>query len=131
MANKTKTLREWSRSMDKYLIETMLKYGAEVSYDISIAVNQIGREALTKVKAESPKRTGKYRKGWRIDFRNRDGVISCIVHQKEPTYRLTHLLEHGHRTKTGGRTKAQPHIQKVEKWAEAEVMKAIEKAVKG
>ena len=60
-----------------------------------------------------------------------NGTIRCVISQKSPTYRLTHLLEYGHKTRSGTRTKAQPHIKPVEEWAEREAMKEIEKAVKG
>lgn len=61
----------------------------------------------------------------------KDGHIRCIVHQKSPHYRRTHLLEDGHKSRSGRSVRAQPHIRPVEEWAEREVLKAIEKAVKG
>ena len=57
-----------------------------------------------------------------------NGKISVVVHNRE--YRLTHLLEHGHKARDGSRAKAIPHIAPVEEWAVSEAMKAIEKAVK-
>jgi hypothetical protein len=35
-----------------------------------------------------------------------------VWHVKSPDHRLTHLLVHGHATKDGGRTKANPFLQK-------------------
>lgn len=128
----SKSLREFARSTERYLIETAQKYGVETAYEIGVAIRDIGEEAKERVIAASPVKTGKYKRGWRVDFRNKDGVISCIVHQKKPTYRLTHLLEEGHKTRSGkSRAKARPHIRAVEEWAEEAVMQAIEKAVKG
>lgn len=135
-------VRAFAGSVDKYLIETMLKYGAEVSYEISIAMNEIGQEAKQRVAAASPKRTGKYKRGWRVDFKNKSGVIQCIVHQSDKNYRRTHLLENGHRTRLGtgknGRrygTKAsvgaQPHIAEVNDWAQRELESRIRKALGG
>ena len=110
----------------------MLRYGAEVAYDIGIAIKQIGQEAKERVKRASPKRTKTYMRGWRVDFENKGGHIRCIVHQTGKHYRRTHLLEYGHKTRDKkGWVKAQPHITPVEEWAEREVINAITKAVKG
>ena len=61
------------------------------------------------LKDASPKRTGKYAKGWKSTMHHAaDGSPFAIVHNvKKPG--LTHLLEHGH----GGPhpAKARPHIE--------------------
>ena len=61
------------------------------------------------LKDTSPKRTGKYAKGWKSDMHHAaDGSPYASIHNvKKPG--LTHLLEHGH----GGPhpAKAKPHIE--------------------
>lgn len=109
----------------------MQQYSTDVQKNVETALKRVGEEARIKVKATSPKRTGKYQRGWKVDFQNRNGHISCVVHQNGKNYRLTHLLEHGHKSRNGGRVKAQPHIAAVEEWAEREALKAITEAVKG
>lgn len=115
----------------KQLLESMQQYSADVQKNVEGVLKKVGEEAKNKVKATSPKRTGKYQRGWKVDFQSRNGQISCVIHQNGKNYRLTHLLEHGHKTRNGGRVKAQPHIAAVEEWAEREALKEIEKAVKG
>lgn len=135
-------LKVFAESAEKYLIETMLKYGSEVSYEISIAMNEIGQEAKKRVKAASPKRTGKYKRGWRVDYMNKNGVIRCVIHQNDKEYRLTHLLENGHRTRLGkgkhsrrygtqASVAARPHIAEVNDWAQRELESRIRKALGG
>ena len=112
-------------------MDDLTKQLLDVQKNVETALKRVGEEAKNKVKATSPKRTGKYQRGWKVDFQSRNGQISCVVHQSGRNYRLTHLLEHGHKSRSGGRVKAQPHIAAVEEWAEREALKEIEKAVKG
>lgn len=118
----------------KQMIAAMQTYSADVQAGITAAVTGVGNEARKRLRETSPsgKRRGskKYRAGWRTDVQTKDGVIAVTVHNRQ--YQLTHLLENGHKKRNGrGSVPAQPHIQPVEQWAEAEAVKAIEKAVKG
>lgn len=110
----------------------MTQYSDEVKAEIQAEIKNVADTALQNVKASSPKRSGKYKRGWKMKIETQGGTISATVYQKNPQHRLTHLLEEGHK-KRGGRgfVPAQPHIREVERWAEAEAIKKIEKAVKG
>ena len=120
------------RDLSTQIVQAMTQYSDAVKAEIKSSMESIGDTALQKVKAGSPKRTGKYRRGWKLDTKDEAGRISFTVHQKKPTYRLTHLLEDGHRTcSKKGWVKAQPHIRNVEQWAADAAARAIEKAVKG
>lgn len=61
---------------------------------------------------------------------SRTGDATHIWYVKPPAHRLTHLLVHGHETRDGGRTRADPFLSN----ALAEVLpdyeKAVEEAVK-
>ena len=113
----------------KQITDAMQQYTAEIGEEIESALKSVFKEASERLRATSPKRSGKYRRGWTVSVEKKSGEISVIVHNK--TYRLTHLLEHGHKTRNGGRAKALPHIAEVESWAVSEAQRAIEKAVKG
>ena len=115
------------------MIGAMQKYSYDVQQDIEKSLRKISREARKMVSERSPdgRRSGKtkYKEGWTAKFTAENGQISFVIHQKNQNYRLTHLLEDGHRTRTGGSVPARPHIRPVEEWAEEEARKAIEKAV--
>lgn len=84
---------------------------------VSKAVTKVAKDSATKLKSSSPKRTGKYARGWSV---KKDGDKSATVYNKTAPS-LTHLLENGHviRNKKGtyGRAPAHKHIAPVEQWA--------------
>lgn len=87
----------------------MKAYSKEVAEDLEKAKIEVAKLGVRKIKEKSPVKTGDYKRGWRRK-KTRTGQI---IHNKDE-YRLTHLLEHGHAKRNGGRTKAQPHIKPVE-----------------
>ena len=98
-------------------VEALLdKYGDEVIEAAEEAIETTATEAVKEVKARSPKRTGKYRKGWAKKIEKGRLGSKAIVYNRTQ-YRITHLLEFGHVLKVGGRTKgrapAYPHIAEV------------------
>lgn len=89
------------------------------------SVDKAAKEAVKKLKANSPKRSGRYAAGWaqKKDVqRNRFSYGKIVYNEKY--YRITHLLEKGHRKVNGGFVSARPHIAKVE-------AEAIETLVEG
>ena len=90
-----------------------------VDADLEYATNKVAKQAAENVKGNISK-AGIKGKKYRNPIRSRSlsegirGKYSSVVFANPPHYRLTHLLEHGHATRNGGRTRAFPH------WAEAE-----------
>jgi hypothetical protein len=97
------------------------EYGAEVVHAVQDVVPDVGKEAAKKLRAESPRKTGKYRKGWTSQSNVTRTGAEATVYGKSGTYQLAHLLENGHAKRGGGRTKAIVHIKPVEEWAANEV----------
>lgn len=92
-------------------IEKQLKEWGSV--DVRRAVNEGIKETaetaskLLRQGGPYKERTGKYTKDWTYDLRRRrsaaiTGLDEYSVHNRNH-YRLTHLLEHGHQIKKGGR----------------------------
>lgn len=75
--------------------------------------------------------SGKYIKAFKIErIRSTTVSVGRRWYVKAPYYRLTHLLENGHATKNGGRTRAFPHIQYGEEFAQKNYEEFIREEVK-
>lgn len=77
------------------------------------AAGQASAEKLKKLtKASAPVASGSFRKNIAVKEMDRGhGMKVFVWHVKKPDHRLTHLLVHGHATRTGGRTKADPFLK--------------------
>ena len=113
-------------------VEALLnQYGKQCSEVVNEAVHEVSKEALKKLKKESPKRTGRYKKGWKVKKNDDKFSANDILYGKEAsTYAIAHLLEHGHATRNGGRTAPIPHVKNVEEWAQKSLVDTVEKKLK-
>lgn len=104
-------------------IEKILDEELEKSRDaIEKAAEKVAQQTVDRLKQTSPKKTGKYARAWRKKATTLTrGNVSYTVHNTRG--QLTHLLEKGHALRSGGRTRAFPHI----KPAEEEAMKNFER----
>jgi len=104
-----------------------------VSEKIGEAVETVANEVNSEIKQHVTfrQRTGKYVKTFHIKKINTGNKYnhSRIWHVQSPHHRLTHLLEHGHALRGGGRTRAFPHIIYGEQLAEQRMQELTEKAV--
>lgn len=109
----------------------MEDYADEVTGDVKQAVKEVAKATVKEVKARSPVRTGGYKKGWgQAKVSETNGSIAIVIRNKK-YYWLTHLLENGHALKSGGRTRAFPHIKPAEDFAARELEKKIKLKVEG
>ena len=98
--------------------KTLSDYAEDVNDIVKQEIKDAGKEAAKELKEKSPKRTGKYAKGWRSTVRKESAVgAEVVVHNK--IYRLTHLLENI------------PHIAPVEEEITGKLSDEIEKELKG
>lgn len=105
-------------------------YSNDVVAAANKAVEAVSKEAVRRLKDTSPKRTGKYARGWsRKVTRNDVNLREFTIYNASEGWK-THLLEHGHvtRNKYGyfGRTPAHVHIAPVEEWVVDETPKRFE-----
>ena len=102
--------------------QVLTTYNTEVIDKIKAVTRESMKELVKETKATAPRgrRNGQFRKNIAADYRNLNnrsggrllGVnMSAVWHVKAPDYRLTHLIVHGHATRNGGRTTANPFLQ--------------------
>lgn len=93
-------------------------------------------EAVKELRSAHPSGSGdygswdEYNSSWkkRKEKKTKNKGILAIVYN-EKHYRLTHLLEKGHATVNGGRTRAFPHIAPVEQKCEENLLRNIKKNI--
>lgn len=104
--------------------------------DVTKKVNELSetavKELVKKTKATAPKASGSFKKNIasKVLEKSPNGD-KHVWYVKSPDHRITHLLVHGHRTRNGGRTKANPFLKNALDEVLPEYEKAVEEAVKG
>lgn len=108
----------------------LAEYSQDVVERVNASSERIGKEAVKRLKQTSPKRYGKYAKSWTMKTEKAIGQPHTrIIHAKAPHYRLTHLLEHGHAKRGGGRVEGKPHIRPAEEMVIKEFVAEVEEAI--
>ena len=118
-------------------------YSAEVNEKLQDITADAMEALVKKTKATAPKGArGSFRKNITSDVsklrkarRSAHGglhgrVVKTTWYVKAPDYRLTHLLVHGHATKDGGRTKADPFLRNALDEVLPEFERKVEEAVR-
>ena len=109
----------------------LAEYSQDIVEKVNISSEKIGKEAVKQLRQTSPKKTGKYAKSWAMATEKEFGQPhKRIIHARAPHYRLTHLLEHGHAKRGGGRVEGKPHIRPAEEMVIREFMAEVEEAIK-
>ena len=115
----------------KELSDFLGEYSDKATEVLQEEAEKCGKKAVKELKSTSPKRTGKYARGWKSQTeKTPSGAKVTIYNGKKP--QISHLLEHGHATRNGtGRsypdTPAHPHIKKVDDAIEKEFVENVER----
>lgn len=122
---------ELSEALNKYLTT----YSEEISDEVISVTDEITKEAKDELIRTSPKgkgsRSSPYYQGWAVKIQKKGkGKYEKVIWNKT-NYQLTHLLEFGHATRNGKRTKAIPHIRPVEEKYKAKFVDLLERKMGG
>lgn len=124
--SKTVKPETFARAVNDYLEI----YVEDIGEAVEEESNSIGKEAKEELKQTSPKRTGKYAKGWTVKKDKKNKSYYTVKIHNKTDYQLTHLLEFGHATRNGKRTKAIPHIRPVEEKYKEQFEKKLKERIR-
>ena len=121
-------------SLAKTINEELQSIGVTVDDEMQEVFDQVGKEAVKKLKTTSPvnpkgKQSGRYAKGWTYEKgkKYRGKSVGVVRNRTDP--QLTHLLEYGHplvrNGKVIGNVQAKEHIRPVADWVAEEVEKRL------
>ena len=111
------------------ITEILNDYSKDIQEAISIEAQNVAKMGRDTLRNTSPKRTGKYRRGWTVKTTKGRNTIECVIHNKTD-YRLTHLLEKPHLKRNGGYTTPIVHIAPVDTTCTNQFEKAVENIIK-
>lgn len=112
------------------VIESLREYAALATDDMKKAVRETGKTVKQEIIATAPRDTGAYAKSWAIkSVKETSDSLEVVVHSKK-RYRLTHLLEHGHAKRGGGRVAGRPHIAPAEQKGIEQLEREIERSLR-
>ncbi|MEE1171658.1 MAG: HK97 gp10 family phage protein, partial [Ruminococcus sp.] len=83
-------------NLERAMRDILQDYSVEVAKAAEEAVTEVSKEATKKLRQTSPKRSGKYGKGWASKVEKTATTAEATVYGKTGTYQIAHLLEHGH-----------------------------------
>lgn len=109
------------------ILRQVRMYAAEVQEEVNKVSKETAQELIRDLKQATAfkSKTGDYKKGWRLKKIGK----KYIVHNKTD-YQLTHLLEHGHAKRGGGRVEAKIHIAPAEDKAVHAFLEKIERVIR-
>lgn len=124
------------------IVQMLNKYNDDIKKGIADASLNVAEEGAKKLQeTKQPSGEGgtarpmkrrewkKYSKGWKVKTTLKPAYASAVIHNKTD-YQLTHLLEYGHITRNGTRTRAFKHIKPVEEYCQNEFEKKCKEVIK-
>lgn len=123
-------MAEHSSAFDE-IMRQLTEYSEEVDAIMQDEIDKTTSDALKSLESAPniPKKTGKYKKSFFMKCTARGaGYKRNVIANRH--WRLTHLLEYGHLTRSGTRSRAFPHWERAQKIADT-LAERMEKRLEG
>ena len=102
MSNSIKVKPEEMATVVRQMLES---YSKAKTAETKELIQETAETCKSEIKKASPKRTGKYRKGWTVTQEWEDSDSLRMRVRNKSAWQLTHLLENGHAKKNCGHTR--------------------------
>lgn len=107
------------------VMDGLEEYAALTTADMKKAVRKAAKLVRTEIASNAPTDTGAYAKSWSVKVTSETPNALVLTIHSRNRYRLTHLLEHGHAKRNGGRVTGKEHIAPAESKGETLLMAEI------
>ena len=115
-------------NLDSAIKGILEEYQEDVTEKVKEVLPKVGKDTVKELKQTSPKKTGRYAKGWKTKVE--EGRLGSVVTvYNSDRYQMTHLLEKGHASRNGGRVSGRPHIKPAEDHATKNVVDEIKRSI--
>ena len=115
--------------LDDAIADILTLYSDEITEAVNTQTLKAANELKKDISADSPVLSGKQKKSWRVAKEKVAGRdLVTIVHSTD--YTKVHLLENGHLTRNGKRTKAFHYVSKNEEEIVKKYQENVAKAIK-
>ena len=115
--------------MDQAISEQLQKYAGSITEDMKDSLRDSAKEIRKDISSNAPVRTGRYKKSWTVKkIAENSTSLELVVHSKN-RYQLTHLLEHGHALRNGGRVEGKPHIKPAEENGKKKLVESLKEKI--
>lgn len=123
-----------AKTMYEDMMSILTEYSSGLGEKMSAEAERLTKRARKQLKETSPRSREKgehYADFWRLKRFGKKGTFRIVIYEShESKYRLTHLLEKGHKTRGDTFAEGRPHIEPVQERINKEFETAVERLIK-